>query len=300
MMSVRNGEVGMLHSHRLESFDVLLWVCNGHHAGRVTSLSQPTISRSAHHVSQRLGVSLRKVHGEWQVAGDTSQLLLERQHQQAERLAGHTNTRLEAGAISSHLVADPAPTGWVLGRADAINQPRSLTLLKQRVIDAWLCTSALDLPADPKQPVAVMELVRTPLRLVASPDHPLSDERGLRAADLSPFPSVALEDHWYPNSAARLRAHGLWRAPRRLSHYKSQHWEGRTADGQTLAYASPLTLARNPALVPLDFDLGLEQSLALVVLSELADHPRIQELERELRRRVKLLQPERAVEACAI
>jgi DNA-binding transcriptional LysR family regulator len=289
----------MLIPGRLEAFDVLLWVCNGHYAGQVTSLSQPTISRAARHVSETLRVGLRKVQGEWRVVGDSSQLARERQLHQMGRLAGQANQRLEAGAISSRLLADPAPTGWVLGRADAINQPRSLALLKQRVIDAWLCTSAFDLPDDPNQTFAVLELYRTPLRLVASANHPLARERGLSADDLSAFPSVALDGNWYPTSAARLRKHGLWSTPRRLSHYRSEHWEGRTADRHTLAYASPLTLARNSALHPLDFDLGLEQSLALVVLSELADHPSIQDLHQELRRRMALLHPRQAATACA-
>jgi hypothetical protein len=289
----------MLSPARLEAFDVLLWVCNGHQAGRVTALSQPTISRAAHHVSENLGVSLQKIRGEWQVAGNTSLLAEERQLHQTARLAGQARSRLEAGAISSRLLADPAPTGWVLGRADAINQPRSLILLKQRVIDAWLCASALDLPDDPMQTFAVMELYRTPLRLVANGSHPLAGERGLGVDDLSPFPSVALDGNWYPMSAAKLRQHGLWSAPRRLSHYRSHHWEGRTADGQTLAYASPLTVARNPSLCPLDFNLGLDHLLALVVLRELADHPRIQELLQEMRRRVALLQAEERITARA-
>jgi hypothetical protein len=288
----------MLTPVRLEAFDALLWVCNGDHAGRVTALSQPTISRAAHQVSSRLGLNLRKVRGEWQVSGDTQRLTRERQLHQAKRLAGTTPTRLEAGALSSRLLAEPAPTGWVLGREDAINQPRSLSLLKQRVIDAWLCTSALDLPADPDQTLAVMDLHRQPLRLVAGPSHPLVGQRGLGVADLAPFPSVALEGNWYPHSAARLLEHGLWSAPRRLSHHKSQHWESRTADGHTLAYASPWTLARNPALCPLDFDLGLDHSLALVVLRDLADHPRLQALFEELGRRVALLQREKK-SACA-
>ncbi|MEB3333791.1 MAG: LysR substrate-binding domain-containing protein [Cyanobacteriota bacterium] len=282
----------MLIPNRLAALDVLLWVCNGEHAGRVTGLSQPTVCRAAHQMSQGLGLTLRKIRGEWQMGGDCDDLSLERQRHQASRLAEQAHLRLEAGALSSRLLADPTPTGWVLGRADAINQPRSLSLLKQRVIDAWICTSAIDLPEDPQHTLTVWELHRTPLRLVASANHPLVKERGLTMDDLSPFPSVALDEDWYPKSAAQLRAHGLWRDPRRLSHHRSQHWEGRTADGRTLAYVSPLTLARQPALRPIDFDLGLDHALALVVLRELAEHPRIQALHRELGRRVALLQSE--------
>lgn len=279
----------MFNPARLEPFDLLLWVGNGHQAGMISSHSQPTISRAAHHVTNSLGLNLRKIRGEWQVSGDTSLLARERQVQQLERLEQRDTLRLEAGALSPRLLADPPPPGWILGRADAINQPRSLSLLKQRVIDAWICASTVDLPPQSLQAIAVLDLYRTPLRLVASTTHPLAGASRLAATDLSTFPSVALNDNWYPTSAAQLRAHGLWRDPRQLSHHRSQHWEGRTADDVTLAYASPLTVARNPTLCPLNFDLGLEQVLGLVVLKEHADHPGIQTLHDTLRQRMTSL-----------
>jgi hypothetical protein len=289
----------MFHPARLEPFDLLLWVGNGHQAGLISDHSQPTISRAAHHVTKSLGLNLRKIRGEWLVGGDTSVLASERSAQQAARFAARTNLRLEAGAISPRLLADPPPEGWILGRADAINQPRSLSLLKQRVIDAWVCASSVDLPPQSLQALTVLELYRTPLRLVASPAHPLADTSRLRADDLASFPSVALEDNWYPTSAAHLRTHGLWRDPRRLSHHRSQHWEGRTADDLTLAYASPLTVARQSTLCDLDFDLGLEQALGLVVLREHANHPSIQELHGLLQRRVAAPSRKKAKAACA-
>jgi DNA-binding transcriptional LysR family regulator len=278
----------MVTPSRLEAFDVLLWVSNGQHAGQVAALSQPTISRAARQVSENMGISLRKIRGEWHVIGNTLRLNQERELHQAARWAGQAPTRLEAGAISSRRLADPAPPGWVLGRGDAINQPRSLALLRDRVIDAWLCTSAVDLPADAPSTLQVFELYREPLRLVASANHPLARERGLHSTDLAPFPSVALDSGWFPTSAAHLRNHGLWSAPRPMTHHRSQHWEGRTADGHTLAYASPLTLAHQPTLTPLDFDLGLDHVLALVVLRDWANHPRTHDLLEELRGRLAL------------
>lgn len=217
----------MVTPAQLEAFDLLLWVGIGEEAARISSLSQPTISRSAHHVAQTLGLTLRKVRSEWQLAGEESRLAQARTRHQQSRLQGKGRLRLEAGALSSRLVAEPAPAGWILGRPDAINQPRSLGLLHQRVIDAWICTSALDLPDGPElEDLAVLELFRMPLRLVASRHHPLAGRKGLQAADLSPFPSVALADHWYPRSAAQLQKHGLWRNPRHLNHHPPQHWEG--------------------------------------------------------------------------
>lgn len=281
----------MVSAAQLAAFDGLLWVGNGQQAGMMSSLSQPTISRAAHHVANSLGLSLQKVRGEWHVTGHTQQLELERIRHQTDRLNTGVSLRLEAGAISSRVLAEAPLTPWILGRADAINQPRSLDLLKQRVIDAWICTSAQDLPEDPRHEMCVRALFRAPLRLVASSTHALTKERGLRTADLSEFPSVALDGDWFPRSAAVLESHGLWRDPRRLNHYKSRHWEGRTADGQTLAYASPVMLERDPSLCPLDFDLGLEQQVALVVMNDLAHHPAILALQEELLKRVQLLEP---------
>ncbi|MFM7549055.1 MAG: LysR substrate-binding domain-containing protein, partial [Cyanobacteriota bacterium] len=210
------------------------------------------------------------------------------QHLRFNRAAG---LRLEAGAISSRWLAEPPPAPWILGRPDAINQPRSLALLRQRVIDAWVCTSAQDLPWDSCEDIATVELFRATLRLVASQQHPLAGQPRLTPADLSQFPSVALADDWYPQSAAQLRRHGLWGHPRPLNHHRSHLWEGLTADGRTLAYASPVMLARDPSLHPLDYDLALEQVVALVVLREHASHPRIQDLRAELDQRVGILRP---------
>ena len=114
----------MFNPARLEPFDLLLWVGSGQQAGLISSHSQPTISRAAHHVTQSLGLSLRKIRGEWHVTGNTDPLLRERQIQQTARLDGKGSLRLEAGALSPRLLADPPPEGWILGRADAINQPR--------------------------------------------------------------------------------------------------------------------------------------------------------------------------------
>lgn len=280
----------MLNPAHLEAFDLLLWVGNGQQAGLISSLSQPTISRAAHHIVKSLGLHLKKVSGEWRVDGHHEALSWERQRHQLDRLQGQGSLRLEAGAISSRVLAESPPASWVLGRPDAINQPRSLDLLLERVIDAWVCTSAQDLPEEADQAFTVTEVFRTPLRLVAGANHPLVATGALRAGDLSAFPSVALDGNWYPKSAARLQHLGLWRDPQRLNHYRSQNWEGRTADGYTLAYASPVMLARDPGLVPLDFDLALEQSVALVVRKENSDHPRIQELLDALKQRVGSLE----------
>lgn len=288
----------MLTLAQLEAFDGLLWVGNGQQAGKISSLSQPTISRAAHLVAKTLGLTLQKVCSEWHVGGDTHPLAQQRQLHQMGRLEGKGRLRLEAGAISSRALADPPLNAWILGRPDAINQPRSLDLLQQRVIDAWVCTSAQDLPAELVE-AEVVELFRTPLQLVASPNHPLAKERALRPADLSQFASVALDCNWFPKSADHLKQHGLWRNPRRLNHYRSHHWEGRTADGHTLAYASPLMLASNPALTALDYELGLEQSLALVVRKDLAKEPPIQALLEEMGRRVVRLQPGQTFSPCA-
>lgn len=168
----------MLNPAQVEALDLLLWVGNGQQAGRISSLSQPTISRGAHHVARTLGLSLQKVCSEWHVAGDSRSLALERQLQQLGRLEGRGPLRLEAGAVSSRALADPPLPSWVLGRPDAINQPRSLDLVCQRVIDAWICTSALDLPEESGRRSRCWNCSGLPSSLWPAPNTPWRRNRG--------------------------------------------------------------------------------------------------------------------------
>ena len=154
---------------------------------------------------------------------------------------------------------------------------RPLQLLRERVIDAWIGSYQPDLPEhDPE--LAVVDLCRTPVHLVAAADHPLVGRSGLTDQDLDPFPSLALPSGLFPKTEAVLRSHGLWQNRVRMKRFRPELWQGRTEDQVTLTYASSLALQAMPGLVRLDYDLGLISGEALVVRRDLQHQPSLQEL----------------------
>jgi DNA-binding transcriptional LysR family regulator len=279
----------MIAPEVLQGFDLLLWLGNGRVAAAHNGCSQPTISRQAREVADLLQLSLRKRNGAWQVYGDTTLLAFERQLHQLHRLLGRAPLRLEIGAVSGRLLGLPAPPGWIAGPPDRLDLPRSLELLRQRVIDAWITPAADDLPELEGADWHCFELYSAPVWLVAAPDHPLVGCSRLPSEDLLAFPSAGLEGGWYPRSEAHLRTRGLWSEPRRVTSYEPHQWDGRTADGRTLAYASPPMLTLNPGLRRLDHDLKLRHRAALVVSEDHAEAEPIQRLKQELHHRTAAL-----------
>ena len=279
----------MIGPEELQGFDLLVWLGNGRAAASRSRCSQPTISRQAREVAERLHLSLQKVGGEWLVRGDTTLLSYERQLHQLHRFLGRASLRLEIGAVSGRLLGLPPPEGWIAGPPDRIHLPRSLRLLRERVIDAWITTAADDLPHPPDPCLQRFDLYTAPIWLVAAADHPLIGVAELSRDDLLSFPSAGVSGGWLPRTETHLRARGLWSHPLRIDRYEKRHWDGRTGDGQTLAYASPLMLNLNPSLQRIDHDLALDSNTALVVHRDHADAEPVLQLRAELHRRTQAL-----------
>lgn len=277
----------MVSSEELQAFDLLLWLGSGREVSLRCGRSQPTISRYAHRVAERLDLRMLKKDGQWQIRGEAPLLSIERQVHQLNRLLGREPMRIEAAAVSGPLLLDPCPSGWICGRRNQINLPHSLGLLRDRVIDAWITTSSIDLPPHRIESLHVIDLYRNPIWLVAHPQHPLQQERGLGPEDLRRFPSVGVRGDWYPVSQEHLRSRGLWSQPLRVQRYTHRQWEGRCADGLTLAYASPTMLGLNPALKRLDHDLDFHNGAALLVHQDHADSAPVAGLVAELQRRCR-------------
>lgn len=280
----------MITAADLQAFDLLIWLRTGQLAASRCGCSQPTISRQTRQVTTTLALDLRRRLGEWEILGDTLLLAMERQLHQLFRLNGRAPLRLEASCVAGPLLASPLPEGWMGGRFDHLVPTTPLRFLRERVIDAWITSSVIDLPADIHHDCRVVPLTRGPTWLVAAPDHPLAGLSGLRRSDLEAFPSLALHGNGFAVTAERLRAQGLWRDPQRLDRFDHDQLEGRSRDGRTLGYATPqrLSLSATP-LRRLNWDLGIERGEALVVRRDVAEHGSIAALEEELRRRAGLL-----------
>lgn len=279
----------MVGPEELQAFDLLLWLGSGREVALRCGRSQPTISRYAHRVADVMDLKMHKKDGQWRISGEAKLLQIERQIHQINRFLGREPLRVEAAAVTGPQLLRPCPCGWICGRHNQINLPHSLQLLRDRVIDAWITTSSIDLPSQNLEGLHVFELYRYPIWLVAHPQHPLRHERGIGTEDLQRFPSVGLRGGWYPITQQHLRARGLWSQPQRLQRYNRRQWEGRSADGITLAYASPPMLALDPALQRLDHDLGFENGTALVVHRDHLDSAPVDLLLAELRRRSLVL-----------
>jgi hypothetical protein len=276
----------MIGPEELQGFDMLIWLGSGRVAASYSNSSQPTISRQARAVTRKLDLQLLKVGGGWRVLGDTTLLSLERQLHQLHRFHQRPPLRLEIGAVSGQLIGLPTPPGWMSGPPDRIHLTRSLQLLRDRVIDAWITTAADDLPDPPDPFCRGFDLYTAPVSLVAAADHPLIGINGLSRDDLLAFPSAGVRCEWLPRTEAHLRSLGLWSHPVRLDKYDHHRWDGRTGDGHTLAYASPPMLALNPALRRLHLDLRLRCRAALLVHRDHAEAGPLALLLQELRRRI--------------
>jgi len=241
----------MVDREDLEALDFLLWHRTGQLAAAALGCHQATVSRRLARCRSSFGLELWREQGEWR-CDPNSLLELERHLHQLGRFLGDRCLRIEAFPIGSRALLLPLPQGWVHGPLDHVGVRRPLQLLRERVIDAWLCDADADLPAASCQELAVLPLWSAPVQLVADPRHPLAGERGLSQADLLRFPSLDLPAEDFDRSRHLFNAQGFGHQPTILRRYDIASWEGLTQDRVTLACSTPLNHLQTPELALLD------------------------------------------------
>lgn len=282
----------MVSLEELSALDLQIWLRNGQHAAGAARCNQSTICRRVERTLNGFGLSLARRDGEWILHGNPLLLAMERQVHQLARFLGQEPLRLEVGPLMAPLMAEPAPRGWLLGRNDAIGMICPLKLLRQRVIDAWLIDNTVDLPPQEDAQIARFDLCRYPLWLAASPDHPLVGERGVSFDDLRRFPVPQLPPELFPNTSLHLADLALGGPLQRVRRYDPADWEGRTADGASLAYANPFNLARHPELQRIDSAPLLVNGVSLVVQRDRIEMAPILALKKLLQARLRHLAPQ--------
>jgi DNA-binding transcriptional LysR family regulator len=281
----------MVHLEELASLDFILWLRTGQRAGRMAGLCQSTISRRMGRCLHTFNLSMERRQGEWDVS-PSPLLRLERELHQLWRAQGHAPLRLEGCPRTAPLLLQPAPPGWIQGAFDHVGVTRPLTLLRERVIDAWISDALDDLPpAAERSELAVIPLWSSPVTLYGAPDHPLIQERGLTLQDLRCFPCLDLPAQGFPHSRAQLQALGLGALPVQLLRYEPESWEQRSNDRATLMCFTPLNLLTTDALMPLDHGPLFHNRGGLLCHRDLVDHPAIRSLEGMLRLRLAQLAP---------
>lgn len=275
----------------LSCLDCLVWLRTGENAARRLGVDQATIARTARRVAATFGLRLEKQNGEWQILGDRSLLDLERVSHQLYRWQMDLPLRVEAQYMSGPLLLEPLPPGCLAGTFDFLEVATPLQHLRCGVIDAWIGCYP-DVPENDGE-MACVHLTRLPTQLMVAAGHPLLQlGEAITLEDVRRYPTLALPDGAFPKVQAILQGLGLWSSPVERRRYDTAHWEGRTADGITVGYAT--SISRSLELVPtarviLPIAIPLEVGDTLVVPRRFLEHPRCRDLLAHLKRRAQQL-----------
>jgi DNA-binding transcriptional LysR family regulator len=191
----------------LDALDHLIWLRTGARAAEALGCNQSTISRHASKCEHVFAVKLRRQSAEWVVNGDVELLAAERRLHQLYRWEMNLPLRFETQHWMRDLYATWQPADWRKGNLNYLEYQRPVDLLRNRIIDAWLC-GAPDLPDDPD--LICVPLFEMPMLLAARHDHPLLRQQSpLTLADVAAYPLLPLPQGAFPVFEARLRELGL-------------------------------------------------------------------------------------------
>lgn len=264
----------MVTLEQLEALDLTFWLRSGTLASKISFCDESSLSRRLAHALKVFELQFDR--SSYELAGDQTLLNLQRAVHQHARFKGSRALRLDATHFVRQILQDPPlPEGWILGPCDHLGFDRIVSLLKSRVIDAWITSDLFDLPED--EELEVLHLWHWPVLLSVHRCHPLAGQRHLTEKHLASFPSLILPYHLYPGLAAALQAKGFGRKTQ-MRRYDKGSWSSPSQDAMTIVYASCLSLEADNDLVALDWDLGLTGGEALVYRHDVRGYPWIPRL----------------------
>ncbi|MDB4677791.1 substrate-binding domain-containing protein [Synechococcus sp. AH-551-A21] len=278
----------MISINDLKQLDFQIWLRSGEECAKRLFTTQSTISRRNAETLKTLDLKIKRDEfGEWITEGDTTLLNMERNIHQLYRLGNNDEKlRLEATFWSGPTLAKPVPEGWISGVWNHVGMTRPLHLIREGIIDAWISSYQPDLPEPDNPDFAVIDLCKTPVKLVANEHHPLANKKDICKQDLESFPALSLPQGWFPRTEEKLRSHGLWSTEARMKRYKKKLWEGKTEDQTTLSYATCLGLEVMENLTVLDYDLDLNSGESLIVKKSLMNSEQVHSLLSCLKERI--------------
>ena len=279
----------MVDVDSLAAFDCLQWLRTGERAGQVLGCSQSTISRATRKCQDIFAVKLVRQAAEWHVHGDGRLLTAERRVHQLYRWGAEQPLRLEAQHWLRGTYADLPLRGWIKGNLNYLEYTRPLQLLRDRVIDAWLC-SAPDHPQD--DDVSCIPLCEMPTWLLARTSHPLLSQREpLTIETARRYPLIPLPQGAFPVFQAQLDGLGFHSDFSQLKGIADElGHDSRASEDLALAIASPLTMpiyGDGWGVLPLD--LNIRKGDVLMVHRDMAGHRRTVNLIRSLGEHLRTL-----------
>jgi len=257
----------------LAALDHLFWLRTGARAAEVLRCNQSTISRHARVCQDLFAVTFFKQSAEWRVQGDDALLNAERRVHQAYRWSRNLPLRLDAQHwLAAHCEDLDLPL-WCKGNLNYLDYEQPLTLIKNRILDAWLCSSP-DHPRDPE--LCVLPLCTMPAYLVVRRGHPLLDLRSPRFSDVSAYPLLPLPARAFPAFETVLTSLGLGGATvPAVDEAGAGSAASVAVEDRLVGIASPLTMhLYGPDWVVLPLKLPLAFGDVLVVRGEYALHRR--------------------------
>lgn len=279
----------MLALDQLTCLDLYLWQGQESVVADSLGISQSSVSRKISKTLELFDLTIERSQAEHELSGTGELLQAEREVHQLARFKGFAPLRFDAAYSCGPWFASVLPTNWISGPFSILGVERPLSLLRDRVVDAWIGAYQPDLPGPDDPEFCVVDLLRETVFLLASPTHPLAGEGCLSAGDLERFPSMALPTGMLPKTEERLRRQGLWNEPMRTSRYDPASWEGACEDGVTMTFGHCLTEVLQPGTVRLDWDLGHISGDALVVRRDLFNQAEIQRLLAELKSHARVM-----------
>ncbi|MCS5693722.1 hypothetical protein NZK33_17325 [Cyanobium sp. FGCU-6] len=267
----------MVELGSLTAFDYLQWLRTGARAADLLNCHPSKISRDARKCQSIFGVSLTKQSAEWRITGDVTLLNAERYVHQRYRWNHDLPLRLDGQHWMRDSYADLPLNGWIKGNLNYLEYEQPRSLLKQHVIDGWLCC-APDHPDDDPE-LTPITLCSMPCQLTVKKGHPLAElGPSLTLDHVRSYPLLPLPDQSFPVFASLLRSLGLGGQGRAETQSSSV-----PVEDLLIGIASPLTLGSyGPDYVVLPIQLPIVFGDVLMVPSEFADHPRTRILVRTL------------------
>jgi hypothetical protein len=270
-----------------------MWLRTGQRAAASLASTQPTISRNSRKCLETFDLELKRSRGEWRLVGDTQLINLERKVHQQLRWLKSAGLRLEAQHWCAASVSALELPQWKLGNLNYLEYERPIELLRDGVIDAWLC-SAPDAPLE--EGLSGWQLNSMPMHLLVKPDHPLAlTDKGLEWHDLLPYPVLPLPSGAFPVFERVMDRCGLLPCPEREEALKKSAWFGqRPLEDLLIRYGSPLTEHLfDETLVRLPLTLPVRVGDVLITRSEFSEHASLRSLTAQLLDRMAPLAAQR-------
>lgn len=277
----------MISLEQLAALDSLQWLRTGSRAAELKHCNQSTISRSAKRCEEIFKVSLAKIQSEWVLRGDESLLLAERKVHQRYRWDQGLDLRLDAQHWLRDFYAGLQLEGWVWGNLNFLEYERPTYLLKNRIIDAWLC-SAPDAPTDSS--LHCVQLSTMPTYLCVNRYHPLA-KLGPRVTldDVRQYPLLPLPPKAFPVFSQKIRKLGL-------DYQNASNRANQAPDFEDLmvGIANPVTAAlygSQSIILPINIPISVGD--VLVVHIDYSAHPRLRLLIESLINHLRLAATDR-------